>query len=637
MAGSWYAASGYLQTRPSKPSTSTTTLRAARPPATAELPFFGYEHEVDSRHAAGTSAIRYNNPKRAAGRALQNDSDWEDMMSNPLTIHNTSTCDGIPSAFAAPKRPTPIAVTPARSRFPAIPAHRSRRRWSRVIVTLGCAASSAIVLLPAAIAQAGTYTIGDCPNAFNHTLVAGPWQFFGPSTGVTLRTECGASPYAIFFAIPELPATPMGFQASTAGTGLSIVTARLWWRAFGSPSAEVEAETETTDEAGEDLAIGQADGNGELVAHMSEPEELRFPASDQATTIKLGEHCYLGGKCPMSESFGVGIEIFGAELTLNDESPPALSITGVQDEGGSVLSGPVQATFNATDPGAGVKKAELLLNGAAVATHEYSSSCSYTKLQPCPGSITDRLESPDISFLEGAHQLAVRVTDAAENTTVTAVPPVPNGAPCPNPTIALTADHRANAVTVPFGHEAIIEGRVGCGATPVPGASVTLATSTLPGGPAAPSAPLRTGPDGTFRYKVPSGPSRTLTFGYRAYSDEPVPTTQTAIKIIVKPRITLHISPRRTHNGGTIIWHGRVEGGPYPVDGMPLLVQVKEGKRWQTFDQLQVHKGAIGYRYTFLRTSRPTSYSFRVALPRGGDVGYPYATGASHQVRVHVR
>ena len=555
-------------------------------------------------------------------------------MSHPLTIHSGSTYDEIPSAFAASNRPTAIALTPASSL--AMAAHRSRRPWSRVIAMLVCTAS-AVALFPTAIAHAGTYTIGDCPSAFNHTSIAGPWHFFGPTTGVTLRTECGASPYAIFFAIPELPATPMGFQASTAGTGLSIVTARLWWRAFGSPSAEVEAETETTDEAGEDLAIGQADGNGELVAHMSEPEELRFPASDQATTIKLGEHCYLGGKCPMSESFGVGIEIFGAELTLNDETPPAVSITGVQDEGGSLLSGPVQATFSATDPGAGVKKAELLVNGAAVATHEYSSSCSYTKLQPCPGSITDRLESPDISFLEGPHQLAVRVTDAAENTTVTPVPPIPNGDPCPGPTIALTAGHHANAVTVPFGHGAVVEGRVGCGVTPVRGAIVTLAISTLPAGPAVTSAPLQTGPSGMFRYTVPPGPSRNLTFGYRAYSDEPVSTTQAAVKINVKPRITLHIHPRRTHNGGTITWHGRVEGGPYPVDGMPLLVQVKEGKRWQTFDQLQLHNGTIGYRYTFLRTSRPTSYSFRVALPSGGDVGYPYTTGASNQVSVHVR
>jgi hypothetical protein len=70
---------------------------------------------------------------------------------------------------------------------------------------------------------------------------------------------------------------------------------------------------------------------------------------------------------------------------------------------------------------------------------------------------------------------------------------------------------------------------------------------------------------------------------------------------------------------------------------MAVLVQVKEGKRWQTFDELTVHGGKIGYHYTFRRTYQPTTYTFRVALPSGGAVGYPYASGASRPVNVHVR
>jgi hypothetical protein len=230
----------------------------------------------------------------------------------------------------------------------------------------------------------------------------------------------------------------------------------------------------------------------------------------------------------------------------------------------------------------------------------------------------------------------VRITDGAGNTAIAPVPHLANGFPCQGPTIAVTANRKTTQVTIPFGRGAAIEGRLACGSTPVPGAIVQLGTAALPGVPVA-SGPVLTAPDGTFRFQLPPGPSRELVFSYRAYSNEPAPTAQAAVKINVKPRIKLQISPRRTHNGGTITWRGRVEGGPYPVDGMPLLVQVKEGKRWQTFDELQAHNGKIGYQYTFLRTSRPTTYSFRVALPTGGDVGYPYATSASRRVNVHVR
>jgi hypothetical protein len=503
-----------------------------------------------------------------------------------------------------------------------------------VLAAAICALAATVALIPPSAARAGTYRIGDCPSAFNHTTLAGPWQFFGQATGTILKAACTGNPGALYFAIAELPSTPMGFRVSTNGTHLSILGARVWWRAFGSPSAEVEAETEATDGAGETLAVGQADGSGELVEHMTTPEEFDFPPEDDATTLVLAEHCYLAGKCPMSESFGVGIEIVGAELTLNDEVPPAVWVTGVQNQGSGTFTGPIQTTFNASDPDAGVKKAELLLDGVSVATHDYSSSCSYTKLQPCPTTITDRFTG--ISLPEGGHELAVRVTDTAGNTALATVPHLANGVPCNGATIALTADHRQTHVTIPFGHGATVEGRLACGSTPVPGATVMLATAAPAGVPGA-SGPLVTAPDGTFRYQAPPGPSRALIFTYRAYSNESAPTATAAVTIAVRPKMILHISPRRTHNHGTIKWKGRIEGGPYPARGMSVLVQVKEGKRWQTFDELLVHNGAVGYEYTFLRTHHPTTYTFRLAFPSGGDVGYPYTANTSPAVKVRVR
>jgi hypothetical protein len=103
------------------------------------------------------------------------------------------------------------------------------------------------------------------------------------------------------------------------------------------------------------------------------------------------------------------------------------------------------------------------------------------------------------------------------------------------------------------------------------------------------------------------------------------------------PRIELAITPRRTSNGATIAWTGRVLGGPYPPGGVTLLVEVREGRRWQPFDQIVARGGRFAYRYTFLRTTRPTNYRLRVALPANGAGGYDYQPGASNPITVHVR
>jgi hypothetical protein len=69
---------------------------------------------------------------------------------------------------------------------------------------------------------------------------------------------------------------------------------------------------------------------------------------------------------------------------------------------------------------------------------------------------------------------------------------------------------------------------------------------------------------------------------------------------------------------------------------LTLLVQVREGHRWQTFDQLMTHDGRFAYRYTFLRTPATTTYAFRVALPASGAAGYDYLPSHSRVVKVRV-
>ena len=67
-------------------------------------------------------------------------------------------------------------------------------------------------------------------------------------------------------------------------------------------------------------------------------------------------------------------------------------------------------------------------------------------------------------------------------------------------------------------------------------------------------------------------------------------------------------------------------------------MQVKEGRRWQTFDEVVLHHEGTRriYSYRFRRTVAPTTYTFRLALPEEGSGGYPFSFGGSNAVNVHV-
>jgi hypothetical protein len=148
---------------------------------------------------------------------------------------------------------------------------------------------------------------------------------------------------------------------------------------------------------------------------------------------------------------------------------------------------------------------------------------------------------------------------------------------------------------------------------------------------------VQTALDGSFSYKVPRGADRKLRFSYTAYSNDPAPSATATATIKVRPKIRLGISPHFTSDGHKIRWVGTVSGGPYPPEGVTLDAEVREGRRWRFFEQIVADdKGSFHFKYRFHATYEPTTYTFRVALPRTGARGYPYTPGASNTVNVHV-
>jgi hypothetical protein len=433
---------------------------------------------------------------------------------------------------------------------------------------------------------------------------------------------------------------------------------RVWWRAFGSPSESSLAEISVRDAAGIPLPGFSTSDTGSFWDTTGGPQELDFPASAKASLVEVGERC--ASSCAsqtglLYSGIPLVVQLFGAELTLTDSTPPTVTLTS-SPEASAPTSGMITLAFYSNDPAVGIAKNELLVDGAPVATHQYGNACTYTQLRPCPESESDQLSVQGATLTEGAHQLTIRATDAAGNTalsatrTVTTIrPPVPNGNPCANPAISLALNGKP---PISFGEPAAIEGRLACANTPIAGATLSVAASSIIGGRTENLGGIHTAADGTFRYTIAPGASRKLTFSYDAYSNQSSPSAQASFQVAVRPRITLRIDRHRTHNHGEIRWAGRVEGGPYPSAGVTLLTQVQEitvetvrraGRlrtikhaKWKTFHEITARNGEISFAYRFRRTFRPTTYTFRVATPADGAAGYEYAPSASNAVRVYV-
>lgn len=493
------------------------------------------------------------------------------------------------------------------------------------IVTLTLAAG-------AGTARAGTYVISNCPAAGNPN--AGSWTVFGSPQADS--ATCGGGPSAWIGPLGGSmgPNTSAGVTISTpAGSGITIEQAKVWWSVPSSISGATTFAAATTNNG----AIFQS---ATPMNHSSTPDTLTLPST--STWLTLMDYCssddYSNG-CTFGGGENAILQLFGAQLTLNDPNPPTGSVTGGGLAGTGPLSGVQSLAYDASDENSGVQAVQLLVDGQPVATNNYADQCPYEDFLACPANVSDSITWNTASIPNGSHQVALQVINAAQvpaivdDHTVTIANPahIPNGSPaCEGAQLQLAIAGRAARATVRYGRRPTITGKLECAGVPVIAAAVAIGGGGL-------NASLTTSALGTFSYRVPVGPSRTITFSYRAFADDSAPSAIARARIAVRPKIELAISPRHTFNGGTIDWGGCVRGGPYPPGGVTLLIEVREGDRWQPFDQIVAPAGRFRYRYTFLRTTEPTTYEFRVALPANGAGGYDYDPGASNTVAVHVR
>jgi hypothetical protein len=539
-----------------------------------------------------------------------------------------------------------VAALSANHRTPVPGVPVKIKPWAIVAVL-----AALLALLMASNAHAGTYVINNCPSAPGANGNPGPWTVFGAPQNT--KGSCTGGPGN--WIGPEggsmSPGGLDGVQVVVpAGSAITIREARIWWVV---PHQSSGADTFAL----ASVNTGLVEESGTPKNSAITPDEWVLPST--TTELTLADYCSnddAGNGCVFGGGENPDLELLGSQLTLADSNLPIGMVTGGALAGTGTLAGTESLTYNAQDSDSGVRLVQLLVGGRTVAQKDYLAECPYENFAACPTTVSDEIQWNTTAASNGTHELALRVINAAGNAsivdehTVTITnsgvgvsgsingrgPHIANGDPCAGEALELVVNGRRTAPVVTYGKTVTVRGVLHCGTVPIRGARVVIKTVSGPRS-AAIDASVQTALDGSFSYKVPTGPARQLRFSYTAYSDDPAPSATATAAIRIRPRIKLRIKPHHTSNGHAIYWTGTVTGGPYPPEGVALDVEVQEGRSWRIFDQVVANrKGGFRYSYRFHATGEPTTYTFRVALPHTGAQGYPYTPGASNSINVHV-
>ena len=374
---------------------------------------------------------------------------------------------------------------------------------------------------------------------------------------------------------------------------------------------------------------------------------------------QLPEHvCNTGG----SRGVWSSVAVAWANLLLSTDAQP----TGT-DFRGSLLDttahGTANLAFTAADPGPGVYRVAVTIGTkevynetpnknsgkcVPVGTDTGSGALMFDYQQPCPQSQTIDIPVRTTTFADGAYELKVTVTNAAQNvsmvlrrtitinnrTTISSngtssVDVVEADAP-PGaaPVYAIILDPATQAllrgVRSPFAKSGLaLAGTLRNSAgVPAPGVPVRLIAQNAGDSTSAVVATTTSDAAGHWVLNAPQGPSRKLTIvpGTQA----PTPEGAVTISQAVKPKLTLRI---RALGRARLRFTGRLGIAPLGTPRPLVIIQARNGRRWQavgsavrvtpsgrftlTFQgkRAKAPKGIVGGSFAF-RAVAPSTQSF---------------------------
>ncbi len=172
--------------------------------------------------------------------------------------------------------------------------------------------------------------------------------------------------------------------------------------------------------------------------------------------------------------------------------------------------------------------------------------------------------------------------------------------------------------------------------TAIAGAALQVLTREVRAGSEWQLAPaLTTGPGGRAQFRLPPGASRAVRLEYRAHVGDSEPAATAQVRLQVRAGVTLKVRPRRVSGGSTIRLAGRLLATPATRLGKLVTLQARERGQWRDFRSARTRPGGrFAARYRFSAGARGT---FPIRAVARADASYPYTTGRSRVVRVHVR
>ena len=344
-------------------------------------------------------------------------------------------------------------------------------------------------------------------------------------------------------------------------------------------------------------------------------------------------------------------QIHRADFKLDDSRAPRFSAapSGPLATPNTVLTGPGSVTYAATDAGAGLRTAQLRIDGNVVASQAVDDNLGrcrepYTYRVPCKLSAGGTLSYDPTQLPDGPHSVRVTIVDAAGNATSSSPvqvfsrnPTVECGPEGPGPRIEASLPRGKRALRLRAGRPTTISGRLlDPAGAPIANAPLRLVSrDDRQGASAVARDDLTTGPDGAFSTTIGPGPSRALRIGYR-FGAEGALRCSRRLTVAVPARVSLRLSRRKVSAPGTVRIRGRLTLGPVPRGGKLVDLQAYDRKKWRTFDTARAgESGRFTARLRFSRRARPGSYPIRARVRR--EALYPYALGYSKSTRVRVR
>jgi hypothetical protein len=530
---------------------------------------------------------------------------------------------------------------------------------SKMIAVVAIATVLALVI--AAGARAGTYVINDCPSAPTASGDSGPWTVFGSPQADKGACGGGAGDWI----------GPLGGSMSAggldgvsvavpAGSGITIHEAKVWWSVPSSVSGATVFALASTNTGTVGMAQAPLD-------RSSTPDGFILPSS--STWFTLADYCSnddAGNGCTFGGGENANLQLFGAQLTLSDNNLPAGTVTGGALAGSGPVAGTQSLAFNASEADTGVRTAQLLVDDTVVAQKDYLAQCPYTSFAACPTTRSDTISWNTSATGNGSHEVALRIVDAAGNTTIvdshtittSGRPSNPNGSaassigPGSPPAVrgaangtnasdqaTLTARWASTAKvlrTSRYGAADRVTGRL----TGPVGVGIGSAGIDVYETPAYHGAGTRriggvsTGPTGQWALTLPRGVSSgALRFDYRSHQNDTVAAASATLRLSVHAGISLKIAPRSASVGRKIFFSGVLGGAPIPEGGKQLVLEARSRGEWIQFDTIRTNaRGRYRATYRF-KFPGPITYQFRVLSRYEAD--FPFLDGTSNVVAVH--